>query len=106
MIVVHDLNEAGSQRIPRPPGGAPGPLRGRFYQRDARTNLAPEELREIHRLRESPVITEGDRVIAESYSHRLLENFVPRCDRWLPLSQISSSNAQGDRFQPTRTGDP
>jgi glutathione S-transferase len=43
-------------------------LRARYevasYQRDARTNLAPVELHEIHR--KSPVITEGDRVAAES----------------------------------------
>src|ERR1700749_2149344 len=29
---------------------------------------------------------------------RLLESFVPPCDQQLPLSRISSSNAQGDRF--------
>jgi len=25
-----------------------------------------------------------------------LENFVTRCDQWIPLSQISASNAQGN----------
>lgn len=34
----------------------------------------------------------------ETISARLLENFVPRCDQQLPLSRISSSNAQGNRF--------
>jgi hypothetical protein len=33
-----------------------------------------------------------------NYTYRLLENFVPRCDQWLALSQISSSNAQRNRF--------
>jgi hypothetical protein len=32
----------------------------------------------------------------ENYTYRLLENFVPRCGQWVPLSQISSSNAQGN----------
>lgn len=45
---------------------APGGVAGPFYQRDARTNLAPVELRQIHPLGKSPVITEGDRIIAES----------------------------------------
>jgi hypothetical protein len=31
-----------------------------------------------------------------NYTCRLLENFVPRCDQWIPLSQISSSNAQSN----------
>jgi glutathione S-transferase len=128
-IVVHHLNESRSQRILWLLEELPAPYEVAFYQRDARSNPAPVELREIHPLRKSPVITEGDRVIAESeaiidyivrrhgdglrnlpycrsaipgrhrnYTCRLLENFVPRCDQWLPLSQISSSNAQGNRF--------
>jgi hypothetical protein len=31
-----------------------------------------------------------------NYTYRLLENFVPRRDQWVRLSQISSSNAEGD----------
>lgn len=36
------------------------------YQRDATTNLAPESLRAIHPLGKSPVLRDGERVIAES----------------------------------------
>jgi glutathione S-transferase len=66
MIVVHHLNESRSQRILWLLEELQAPYDIAFYQRDARTNLAPVELREIHPLGKSPVITEGDRVIAES----------------------------------------
>ena len=36
------------------------------YRRDAKTNLAPPELRAIHPLGKSPVIQDGDLVLAES----------------------------------------
>ncbi len=36
------------------------------YQRDAKTMLAPPELRAIHPLGKSPVITDGDKTIAET----------------------------------------
>ncbi|HEY9234060.1 MULTISPECIES: glutathione S-transferase family protein [Phenylobacterium] len=66
MIVVHHLNESRSQRILWLLEELQAPYEIVFYQRDARTGLAPVELREIHPLGKSPVITEGDRVIAES----------------------------------------
>jgi hypothetical protein len=31
-----------------------------------------------------------------NYTYRRLENFVLRCDQWLPLSKISSSNAESN----------
>ncbi|SDR63634.1 glutathione S-transferase [Rhizobiales bacterium GAS113] len=64
MIVVRHLNESRSQRILLLLEELQAPCEVAFYQRDARTNLAPVELREIHR--KSPVSTEGDRVIADS----------------------------------------
>lgn len=66
MIVVHHLNESRSQRILWLLEELQAPYEIAFYQRDARTNMAPLALREIHPLGKSPVITEGDRVIAES----------------------------------------
>lgn len=65
MIVVHHLNELRSQRILWLLEELQAPYEIAFYQRDARTNMAPVALREIHPLGKSPVITEGDRVIAE-----------------------------------------
>jgi glutathione S-transferase len=38
----------------------------RRYQRDPATMLAPPELKAVHPLGKSPVVTEGDRVLAES----------------------------------------
>ena len=35
-----------------------------------------------------------------NYTYRLLENFVPRCDQWLPASKISSSNAESNPGRP------
>jgi glutathione S-transferase len=66
MIVVHHLNESRSHRILWLLEELQAPYEIAFYQRDARTNMAPVELREIHPLGKSPVITDGDRVIAES----------------------------------------
>jgi glutathione S-transferase len=42
------------------------PYEIRRYERDARTMLAPPELRQVHPLGKSPVITDGDLVLAES----------------------------------------
>jgi glutathione S-transferase len=66
MIVVHHLNQSRSQRILWLLEELQAPYEVVFYQRDPRTSLAPLELRQIHPLGKSPVITEGDRVIAES----------------------------------------
>jgi glutathione S-transferase len=66
MIVVHHLNESRSQRILWLLEELRTPYEIAFHQRDARTNMAPAELREIHPLGKSPVITDGERVIAES----------------------------------------
>jgi glutathione S-transferase len=38
----------------------------KHYKRDEVTNLAPEELKAVHPLGKSPVITDGDQVIAET----------------------------------------
>jgi glutathione S-transferase len=66
MIVVHHLNESRSQRILWLLEELQAPYEVAFYQRDPRTKLAPVELRAIHPLGKSPVITDGERVIAES----------------------------------------
>jgi glutathione S-transferase len=66
MIVVHHLNESRSHRILWLLEELQAPYDISFYQRDVRTKLAPPELRKIHPLGKSPVISEGERVIAES----------------------------------------
>jgi len=65
MIVVHHLNQSRSQRILWLLEELQVPYEIKFYERDHR-NMAPEELRHIHPLGKSPIITEGGRPIAES----------------------------------------
>ncbi|HEY4345150.1 MAG TPA: glutathione S-transferase [Parvibaculum sp.] len=66
MIKVHHLNNSRSQRILWLLEELGTPYEIIKYQRDAVTNLAPPELKNIHPLGKSPVIEDGDRVIAES----------------------------------------
>ncbi len=66
MIVLHHLNNSRSQRILWLLEELGAPYEIRFYQRDAVTNLAPPELKAVHPLGKSPVITDGDLTIAES----------------------------------------
>lgn len=66
MIVVHHLNESRSQRILWLLEELGLPYEIKPYQRDAATRLAPAELKEVHPLGKSPVITDGDTVVHES----------------------------------------
>jgi glutathione S-transferase len=66
VIVVHHLNNSRSQRILWLLEELNTPYRVETYRRDAKTNLAPPELRAIHPLGKSPVVEDGDLVLAES----------------------------------------
>jgi glutathione S-transferase len=66
MIIVHHLNESRSQRVLWLLEELQVPYDIRSYTRDLRTRLAPPELKAIHPLGKSPVITDRGRVIAES----------------------------------------
>lgn len=66
MITVHHLNNSRSQRILWLLEEMGVPYEVRRYQRDAKTMLAPPELRAVHPLGKSPVITDDGRVIAET----------------------------------------
>lgn len=66
MITVHHLNNSRSQRVLWLLEELGVPYEIRHYQRDAKTMLAPPELRQVHPLGKSPVITDGDQVVAES----------------------------------------
>jgi glutathione S-transferase len=66
MITVHHLNNSRSQRILWLLEELGAPYEIVFYQRDAVTNLAPPELKAVHPLGKSPVITDGALTIAES----------------------------------------
>lgn len=66
MITVHHLNNSRSQRILWLLEELGVPYEIKHYQRDPTTMLAPKELRAVHRLGKSPVITDGDATLAES----------------------------------------
>ena len=66
MIVVHHLNNSRSQRILWLLEELGLDYEVRKYQRDPKTMLAPPELRAIHPLGKSPVITDDGIVVAES----------------------------------------
>ena len=66
MIVVHHLNDSRSQRILWLLEELGLPYEIKPYQRDSQTRLAPPELKKVHPLGKSPVITDGSMTIAES----------------------------------------
>jgi glutathione S-transferase len=66
MIVVHHLNNSRSQRVLWLLEELGLDYEVKRYERDRRTMLAPPELRAVHPLGKSPVITEGPATIAES----------------------------------------
>jgi len=76
MIVVHHLNNSRSQRILWLLEELGLEYEIRRYRRDAKTMLAPSELRQVHPLGKSPVITDEGRTIAESGA--IIEYLVAR----------------------------
>lgn len=66
MIVVHHLNNSRSQRILWLLEELGLEYEVKRYERDPKTMLAPPELKAIHPLGKSPVITDGELTLAES----------------------------------------
>ena len=66
MIVLHHLNQSRSQRVLWLLEELGLPYEIRFYERNATTMLAPPELKQVHPLGKSPVITDGELTLAES----------------------------------------
>lgn len=65
MITVHHLEQSRSHRVLWLLEELEVPYQIKRYQREA-TLLAPESLKKVHPLGKSPVITDGNQVIAES----------------------------------------
>jgi len=84
MITVHHLNNSRSQRVLWLLEELDLDYRIVRYQRDPKTLLAPAELRAVHPLGKSPVISDGDATIAESGA--IIEYLVGRYgnDRLIP----------------------
>ena len=66
MIIVHHLNNSRSQRLLWLLEELGLPYEIKRYKRDAKTMLAPPELKLVHPLGKSPVISDGDVTLAES----------------------------------------
>jgi len=66
MIIVHHLNNSRSQRILWLLEELGLEYEIKKYQRDPKTMLAPPELRAVHPLGKSPVVQDGDTIVAES----------------------------------------
>ncbi|MFM0056243.1 glutathione S-transferase [Paraburkholderia phytofirmans] len=66
MLIVHHLNNSRSQRVLWLLEELGVPYEIKRYQRDPKTMLAPPELRAVHPLGKSPVITDDGQTIAES----------------------------------------
>jgi glutathione S-transferase len=66
MITVHHLNESRSQRILWLLEELNLPYEIRHYTRDAKTRLAPPELKAVHPLGKSPVIEDQGQTLIES----------------------------------------
>jgi len=76
MITVHHLNHSRSQRVLWLLEELGLPYDLQHYERDPRTMLAPRQLRAVHPLGKSPVITDGTVTLAESGA--ILEYLVER----------------------------
>jgi len=66
MITVHHLETSRSQRVLWLLEELGVPYELKVYQRDKATRLAPPELKKIHPLGKSPVITDGEFTVHES----------------------------------------
>ncbi len=66
MLTVHHLNNSRSQRVLWLLEELGLPYEIRRYERDGKTMLAPPELKAVHPLGKSPVITDGAATLAET----------------------------------------
>lgn len=66
MLTVHHLENSRSQRVLWLMEELGLDYDIKHYKRDSKTNLAPPELKDIHPLGKSPVVTDGDLVVAET----------------------------------------
>jgi glutathione S-transferase len=78
VIVLHHLNQSRSQRVLWLLEELGLPYEIRFYERDAATLLAPPELKKVHPLGKSPVITDADAGLTLAESGAILEYLVQR----------------------------
>ncbi len=90
MITVHHLNNSRSQRVLWLLEELGLAYRIQHYQRDPKTMLAPPELKAVHPLGKSPVITDGKLTIAESGA--ILQYLIDEYDDSGKLQPASNSD--------------
>lgn len=95
MIVVHHLEKSRSQRVLWLLEELGVPYEVKRYERDPRTLFAPKELRAIHPLGKSPVVTDGDATLAESGA--ILEYLVEKYGE----GKLAPSRATPERLRYT-----
>ena len=88
MIFVHHLEHSRSHRIVWLLEELGLPYEIKHYKRDPKTKLAPPELKQVHPLGKSPVITDGELVLAESAA--IIEYLVHRYGKGLLRPDQSS----------------
>ncbi len=93
--MVPPLNHSRSQRILWLLEELELPYEIKRYQRQT-SMLAPPELKKVHPLGKAPVITDGDRVVAESGA--ILEYLVGRYDRNRLLTPLDEEEALECRY--------
>ncbi len=95
MLTLHHLNDSRSQRILWLLEELELPCEITRYQRDATTRLAPPELKAVHPLGKSPVITDGDITIAAAATMKPTTNgcTIPKARRCCRCCCTSTSRA-------------
>src|SRR5690348_1128722 len=89
MILVHHLENSRSQRVLWLLEELGLPYEVRRYERNAKTMLAPPELRRVHPLGKSPVIEDEGRVIAETGA--IVEYLVEKAGRLGPPAGMNGT---------------
>jgi len=88
-IIVHHLENSRSQRILWMLEELGMAYEVKRYERNKQTMLAPPELKQVHPLGKSPVIADGDTVVAETGA--IIEYLVEKADGQLgPLAHRES----------------
>ncbi len=77
-IIVHHLENSRSQRILWLLEELGFPYEVKRYERNKKTMLAPPELKKVHPLGKSPVIQDGDTIVAETGA--IIEYLVEKAD--------------------------
>lgn len=77
-IIVHHLENSRSQRILWMLEELGLPYEVKRYERNPKTMLAPPELKRVHPLGKSPVIQDGDTIVAETGA--IIEYLIEKAD--------------------------